>query len=240
VRDDLATLLSERFAARASVPEPSSTSRRPHALPVGLTSLIGRERVIGEVDELLARQDVRLVTLTGPGGIGKTRLALAVAERVAGRFAAGTVFVPLAAVTDASQMFVGVSRALGADLRGAGAPLEALTELLGDVAWLLILDNLEQITGAAGAVDEVLARCRGVMILATSRAVLRLRAEWEYPVSPLPLPPDADTVPPAELASAPAVALFLDRARVVRPDFALTDGNALAVAATWSPRCAGT
>jgi hypothetical protein len=234
VRDDLATLLSERFAASpvaaAAVPPPSprSRGRGPRPLPVGTTSLVRREQAIDEVAELLGQPDVRLVTLTGRGGIGKTRLALAVGERLRDRFGDGTVFVPLAAVTRPEQVLAGIGRALGADL-GIGSPLEALVERLGEDRWLLLLDNLEQVIGVAGDLGELLARCPGVAILATSRTVRRLRAEREYPVPPLLLPADPATVPVEELAASPAVALFVDRARAVRHDFALTPGNAAAV-----------
>ena len=123
---------------------------------------------------------------------------------------------------------------MGAELAGAGSPLEALAEYFGDEAWLLILDNLEQVAGAARDLDALLARCRGVVILATSRTVLGLRAEREYPVPPLPLPATVPAgpagVPLEELMTSPAVALFVDRARAVRPGFALTAGNAAAVA----------
>jgi predicted ATPase len=236
VRDDLATLLSERFAAArpsvadpVSVPPLSATPRRPRPLPVGTTSLVGREQAIDEVAGLLGRSDVRLVTLTGPGGIGKTRLAMAVGERLRGRFGAGTVFVSLAAVTQPELVVGGIARAVGAELAGTSSALEALVEHLGDGPWLLILDNLEQVVDAAGDLDALLARCPGVEILATSRTVLGLRAEREYPVAPLPLPADPAGVPLEELMASPAVALFVDRARAVRHDFALTQGNARAV-----------
>ena len=230
VRDDLATLLSERFAAaRPQVPTSPARSRGPRPLPVGTTSLVGREQAIDEVADLLGQPDMRLVTLTGPGGVGKTRLALAVAERVAGRFSAGTAFVPLATVTQPELVVGGIARAVGAELAGTGSPLEALAEQLGDDRWLLLLDNLEQVIEVAGDLGELLARCGGVVILATSRTVLGLRAEQEYPVPPLPLPADPAGAPVAELASSPAVALFVDRARAVRPDFALTQANTAAV-----------
>jgi predicted ATPase len=197
---------------------------------VSTTSLLGREQAVNEVAGLLERPEVRLVTLTGPGGVGKTRLAVAVGERLRDRFGAGTAFVPLEAVTDSGQVLATIGRAAGADLAGAGAPLEALAETFGDGAWLLVLDNLEQVIQAAPDLGELLARCPGVAMLATSRTVLGLRAEREYPVPPLALPADPDTTSVAELASSPAVALFVDRARAVRPGFALTEGNAEAVA----------
>ena len=127
-------------------------------------------------------------------------------------------------------MLAGVARAVGVELAGTGPPLEALVEFFGDDRWLLILDNLEQVVDAARDIDALLARCPGVVMLATSRTVLGLRAEREYPVPPLPLPADPTGVPTAELAASPAVALFVDRARAARPDFALTERNAAAVA----------
>jgi len=233
VRDDLAVLLSERFAATAGQAAAASSSpagaRRPRPLPVSTTSLLGREQAIDEVAGLLERPEVRLVTLTGPGGVGKTRLAVAVGERLRDRFGAGTAFVPLDAVTDSGQVLAAIGRAAGADLAGAGAPLEALAETFGDGAWLLVLDNLDQVIHAAPDLGDLLARCPGLAILATSRTVLGLRAEREYPVPPLALPADPGTASVAEVAASPAVALFVDRARAVRPGFALTEGNAAAV-----------
>jgi predicted ATPase len=200
-------------------------------LPVSVTSLVGRERAIDEVAGLVERPGVRLVTLTGPGGVGKTRLAVAAGERLRGRFDAGTVFVPLEAVTNPELVLAAIGRMAGADLAGTGSPLEALAETFGDGAWLLILDNLEQVVQAARDLGELLARCPGVTIVATSRTVLGLRAEREYPVPPLALPASvAGGAPTAEGATSPAVALFVDRARAARPGFALTEDNAAAVA----------
>ena len=237
VRDDLAVLLSERFAAAGhpaaaapAQPPPPGGPRAPGRLPVSTTSLIGRERAIGEVARLLRRPGVRLVTLTGPGGVGKTRLAVAVGQRLRDRFGAGTVLVPLEAITDPGLVLAAIGRAAGADLAGTGSPLEALAETFGDGAWLLVLDNLEQVIQAAAGLGELLARCPGLAMLATSRTALGLRAEREYPVPPLPLPAGSGTASVAEAATSPAVALFVDRARAVRPGFALTKGNAEAVA----------
>ncbi len=231
VRDDLAVLLSEQFAAaREPAPAARGSLPGPRPLPIGTTSLLGREEAIDELAGMVVRPTVRLVTLTGPGGIGKTRLAVAVGERLHDRFAAGVVFVPLAAVTDPALVLDGIGRAAGADLSGAGSPLEALAERCGDDAWLLILDNLEQVVEAAADLGELLARCPGVAILATSRTSLGLRGEHEYPVPPLPPPADQDAVPVQRLAVSPAVALFVDRANAVRPGFALTATNAAAVA----------
>jgi predicted ATPase/class 3 adenylate cyclase len=212
---------------RADFPPPRTLDARRDNLPVQLTSFVGRQTEIAEVRRLLDR--ARLVTLSGPGGVGKTRLAVAVAEGLRDRFAAGIVFVPLAAVTRPELALAGIARALGADLAGTRAPLEALEEQLGDDRWLLVLDNLEQVTDVAGDLAELLGRCPGVAVLATSRTVLGLGVEREYPVAPLSLPADSAGVPVEALLASPAVALFVERARAVRGDFALTDRNAWAV-----------
>ena len=231
VRDDLAVLLSERFAAAAPSPAPPrASSRVASALPVSTTSLVGRDQAVDELVALFGRGEARLVTLTGPGGVGKTRLALAVGKRLQARFPAGTVFAPLAAVTRPDLILADIGRAVGADMAGASSPVEALAEQLGDGQWLLILDNLEQVVQAARDLGELLARCDGLDILDTSRTVLGLQAEREYPVPPLPPPEYVAGMPVGELASSPAVALFVDRARAVRPGFTLTEDNAEAVA----------
>ncbi len=231
VRDDLATLLSERFAAgRAAVAEHGAgpPAQCAGGLPVQATSLVGREHAIEDVARLLERPEVRLVTLTGPGGVGKTRLAVAVGQRLWDRFSGSVVFIPLETVAEPEQVVSTIARAVGADLAGSSSRLQAVIERLGDSPWLLILDNLEQARGAARDVDELLARCPEVEILATSRTVLELRAEREYPVHPLAAPPGATSLD--ELAASPSVALFVERARAVRYDFALTERNAAAVA----------
>jgi predicted ATPase len=215
VRDDLAVLLSERFAAagrRGAAAAPPKGARGPRPLPVSTTSLLGREQAIGEVAVLVERPGVRLVTLTGPGGVGKTRLAVAVGERLRDRFGAGTVFVPLEAVTDPGLVLAAVGWGARADLARVGSSVEALAETFGDGAWLLILGNLEQVVPAARDLGELLARCPGLAIVATSRTVLGLRAEQEYPVLPLPLLAGPAAASLADMEASPAVALFVDRA----------------------------
>jgi predicted ATPase len=232
VRDDLAVMLSEGFAA-AGTAAPTSPARRERALrflPVDITSLIGREQAIEDVAGLLELPETRLVTLTGPGGIGKTRLAVAVGERVGDHYPSGAVFVPLAPVDKPELVLVSIGRAVGADMARTQSPLDALVEHFGDTPVLLVLDNLERVVAAARDLDELLVRCPGVKILATSRTVLRLRAEREYPVPALSLPSCRDDLQIEQLASSPAIELFVDRARAVRPDFALTEENARAVA----------
>ena len=235
VRDDLALLLSERFAAANAGPtvrrrpRRAATGGRARSLPVTSTSLIGREQDIVEVSKLLAEPDVRLVTLTGPGGIGKTRLAIAVGEQLDDRYPQGTVFVPLASIAQPELVLPRIAAAVGATIEGVRPPVDVLVEQFAETPTLLVLDNLEQVVGVAPDLDQLLARCPGLEILATSRTVLRLRAEREYPVGPLTVPAFSGPAPIEQLASLPAVQLFVDRAQAVRYDFALTDDNALAV-----------
>ena len=233
VRDDLAHLLSERFSAGAGGPASAPPGPpvpgpvlAPAPLPVSTTSLVGREQAVEDVADLVTRQGRRWVTLTGPGGIGKTRLALAAAERLRDGFSAGTVFVPLAELADPDVVVPRIGWALGADLTGAASPVTALADLLGGDRWLLVLDNLERLVAAGPQLAELLARCPGVAALATSRTVLGVRAEQAYPVPPLSVP---DTADQPHLADSPAVRLFLERARAVRPDFELTTDRAPAV-----------
>jgi predicted ATPase len=239
VRDDLAALLSERFAASSTAPAADTSpdtapdtaapsSSGSGRLPVGTTSLVGRDQAIGEVARLLGQPETRLVTLTGPGGVGKTRLALAVGESLRDRFDE-VVFVPLETATRPEQVLAAIARAVGADLAGTDAPVQVLVDQLTGRRSLLILDNLEQVLDAVGDLDELLLSCPHLSILATSRTVLELRAEHNYPVPPLSLADDP-TVPLETLIASPAVALFVDRAHAVRPGFALTTANAPAVA----------
>ena len=236
VRDDLATLLSERFATTArhddssALPASIVSRRSRRSLPVSSTSLIGRRRDIAEVTNLLETSEVRLVTLTGPGGVGKTRLAIAVGERLDDRDSRRSVFVQLASIAQPDLVLPRIAAAVGATIEGTRPPLDALTEHFEEIPTLLVLDNLEQVVGVAPQLDQLLSSCPGLEILATSRTALRLRAEREYAVGALSVPAFSHRPPITQLASLPAVQLFVDRAQAVRYDFALTEDNALAVA----------
>ena len=231
VREDLATLLSERFAASASRPAPPPAAARVvPSMPVTSTALMGREGDIAAVADLLESPAVRLVTLTGPGGIGKTRLAIAVGEALQERSpSTRAVFVPLASIDVPELVLPRVVAAVGAVVEGTRTPLDVLIEHFADNPSLLVLDNLEQVVAVAPELDHLLTACPVVRILTTSRAVLRLRAEREYTVATLSIP--AFPAPPsiAEASLLPAVQLFVDRAQAVRYDFELTDDNAAAV-----------
>ncbi len=233
VRDDLALLLSERFATpvRSAAPAAAAAadsrgSRR--SWPTPSTSLLGREDDIAELSSLLESPDVRLVTLTGPGGIGKTRLAIAVGAALEGT-GRRTEFVPLASITDPALVLRRVADAVGAPIEGTRSALDTLIEYFPQTPTLLVLDNLEQVAGAATELDQLLTACPDVTILATSRTVLRLRAEREFPVDALTVPASAEPLPLEELAALPAVRLFVDRARAVRHGFTLDGNNAAAV-----------
>ncbi len=208
-------------------PPPASGRRAWEELPRPPTPLVGRDPETAAVRGLLLQEGARLVTLTGPGGVGKTRLALRVAAEAAAGFADGVCFVPLAAVADPGLVPAAVARALGAHEPGDRPVLAALAGLLRDRHLLLVLDNVEQVLAAAPAVAELLAGCPRLAALATSRAALRLSGEREVPVPPLALPDPRSAGDPA---AAEAVRLFVQRAQAARPGFALTDADARAVA----------
>ncbi len=219
----------ERFP-RPATDDSRSSIRHFSPLPLPLTSLLGREREIATACTLLTRPEVRFLTLTGTGGVGKTRLALAIAAEMQGSFADGVCFVSLAPITDAAFVLPTIVQAFGLQGSSILEPLELLKAMLRERHLLLLLDNFEQVIAAAPLLGKLLAACPHLTLLVTSREVLHVRGEREFSVPPLSLPdpqhlPDAETL---ELYG--AVALFLVRAREVQPTFALTPGNAQLVA----------
>jgi predicted ATPase/class 3 adenylate cyclase len=200
-----------------------SLDARPNNLPTQLTSFVGREHEVAEVVRLM--QTARLVTLTGPGGTGKTRLSLQVAAETAADQADGATFVALSTITDPDLVTSAIATTLGLPDAG-GRPLrDRLVDQLRDRQHLLVLDNFEQVAAAAPLLSDLLREAPRLRILVSSRVALRISGEQEYPVPPLELPTGPD-----EIAANEAVRLFVERARAVRPDFELDDSNAGAVA----------
>jgi predicted ATPase/DNA-binding CsgD family transcriptional regulator len=201
------------------------------SLPQPLTRLIDRHQESAEIAALLQRNEVRLLTLIGPGGVGKTRLALHVAESTRSTFADGVVFVDLAPIRDPSLVPKTIVHALDTRHTDTQPPMETLREVLHRLQLLLILDNFEQVVDAAPVLTDLLKDCPDLKILVTSRVTLRVSGERQYPVSPLAAP-DATLLPShQDIMEFSAVQLFFDRAQQIRPSFGMTDGTAEAVAA---------
>jgi predicted ATPase/class 3 adenylate cyclase/DNA-binding CsgD family transcriptional regulator len=201
----------------------------PNNLPVQPTSFLGREHEVAAIADLLSRSEVRLVTLTGPGGTGKTRLALQVTADVSERFKNGVFFVNLAPVSDPALVVPTIAETLAIREGSGQALLSHLVEELRPQQLLLLLDNFEQVVSAAEQVAALLIACPRLKVLVTSREVLHVRAEHEFPVPPLAVP-DPDHLPDlATLSQQAAVALFLQQAQATKPAFQLTDTNARAI-----------
>jgi non-specific serine/threonine protein kinase len=229
------SLVTETMPAGTNIDRPTPPAFRDPdwlgaPLPTQLTSFVGRQQEIAAVTELLRRLDVRLVTLTGPGGVGKTRLALRVASGMVEAFPDGVAFVSLAAISDPAHVASAIARAIEPAESGDRAPLQRLTSVLRTVHVLLVLDNFEQVIEAAPFVAELLAGCPGLSVLVTSRAPLHISGEYEFPVEPMPVPDPGNLPGVAELALYGAVDLFAQRAVAVRQDFAIQESNAAAIA----------
>ncbi len=228
--DERTTLLA---AARPVLWEPTPAAQETRsrvALPAPLTRLIGRETELRTLQDRLQDDGVRLLTLTGPGGVGKTRLALRVAQELPPRFTDAVVFVPLASVTDATFVPSAVAQALGVREHGDRPIGERVVAALRDRQSLLVLDNFEHVLSAATFVVDLLGACPALTILVTSRTTLGVSGEHRFPVLPMPLPDRATTVTTTALCQVDAVQLFVARAHAALPSFTLTDENAGAVA----------
>ena len=203
---------------------------RPNNLPLQPTPLIGREKEVGAAKTLLSRDDVRLVTLTGPGGTGKTRLALQVVADSIDEFSGGVWFVNLAPVSEPGLVVSTIAQTLGVMEAGGRLLVESLKDYLGDKEVLLLLDNFEQVVEARTQVVELLSAAPRLKVLITSRVALQVRGEREWPVPPLSLPDPAHLPPIERLNQYEAVSLFIERATDIKPDFRVTNENAPAVA----------
>ena len=201
----------------------------PH-LPIQPTPFIGREKEVDAVHHLFLREDVRLVTLTGPGGVGKTRMALHVAEQLRAHFADGVWFVSLAPISDPDLVIPTIAQTLGLWEAGERSLLEQLQVFLRERQVLLLLDNFEQVVRAAMHVANLLTICSHLKVLVTSREVLHVRAEREFPVPTLSLPDPKRLPDLVALSQYEAVALFIQRAQAARPEFQVTKANAPVVA----------
>ncbi len=227
IANDLALLLTERFTRTPTTP----TDPRLPPLPRPRSRLIDREQELAQARAQLMRQDVGLVTLTGPGGVGKTRLALEVAAELAPQFAVGAAFISLASLTDPTLVLPTVARGLGLTETGTEGVLnERLLEYLRPREVLLVLDNTEHlIATTAPLAAQALSLAPRLKLLVTSREPLRVRDEQIVPVQPLALPDPAQVPDLANLAETPSVALFVERAREANPAFALTADNAATI-----------
>jgi predicted ATPase/DNA-binding XRE family transcriptional regulator len=216
--------LTESAFIAAARPAPAQ-----HSLPGYLTGLLGRQDDVKTVCDLLRRATVRALTLTGPGGVGKTRLAVQVAAELADLFPDGVAFVPLAPLRDAALIPAAIAQVLGVGETGDLPLFESLATALRTQRLLLVLDNYEHLLAGATLVADLLERCPSVKVLCTSRTRLRLRGEHAFPVQPLPVPAHGLVADPDAAAAWPAVVLFVERAQAVQPGFALTLENLEAV-----------
>ena len=215
----------------ASFPPLATVRQATATLPARVAEIVGRATELANIESLLSDRSNRLVTLTGPGGTGKTTLAVRVAETMESRYANGAAFVDLSNARDANSVMAEIARALGLDDVVERPLLDEISSQLRGQEVLLVLDNLEQVTEAAGMIAQLLLHCSGLTVLATSRETLHVRAERVLQIAPLSAPPpDAHVQTATEIGRYEAVQLFVDRARSVRPEFDLTDDNAPVVA----------
>ena len=223
VADDLVVLLTERFAASATPPVEPSLSEMLTPPPRPPTRLIGRDDEVRELLNILAAPDSRVVTIVGPGGIGKSRLALEVARQANDRFSDGIAYVEFAAITEPALVLPTIAKALGIQERTGGSIETQLQNRLAHARMLIVLDNLEQLSEAAAHIAEVVSKTDALQLLVTSRRMLHIRAEHVFALDPL-------EVPAADGSITPAVELFVEQARRFRPNYQPNDEDMAAIA----------
>jgi predicted ATPase/DNA-binding CsgD family transcriptional regulator/transcriptional regulator with XRE-family HTH domain len=216
--------------ARPSEHEGTRASLWHSTLPMPLTAFVGREREIEALVALMQNTSARLLTLTGPGGVGKTRLALSLAAAVADTFADGVCFVSLAPISDPEQVLPAIAQALGLWEVGNHPLMDHVRDFLREKYLLLLLDNFEQVAAASPHMAALALSCPSLRLLITSRAALHLSGEYEFPVPPLPTPDLTQLPEPQVLAQVAAVQLFVERAHAILPAFELTEANARTIA----------
>ncbi|MCG3118069.1 MAG: Serine/threonine-protein kinase PknD [bacterium] len=226
----LADLQALQGTASLATPVAKTPNPRCGSLPVPSTPLLGREQELAALTQLLLRDEVRLITLTGPGGTGKTRLGLQAAANLNAAFTDGTFFVSLAANTEAKLVLSTIAEAFGVFENPVRSVSEGVIAHLREKNLLLLLDNFEQVVAATPVIADLLAACPQLKILVTSRTVLHLTGEQEFPVSPLATPDPKRSLPFAALTQYAAITLFTQRAVAVKPDFTLNQENAATVA----------
>ena len=235
--DALELTEDERAALFAVVPKrgdrgsPAPSVMPQPALPVPATPLVGRERELAEVADLLRQPEVRMLTLTGTGGVGKTRLAIDVAQDAADLFSDGVAFVALAPLNDLTLVIPTIARSLGLREEQGQSAGDVVCSHLREKRLLLVLDNFEHLLEAAAEVVHLIEGCPDLVVLTTSRAPLRVRGEQEYPVSPLALPLSTHNPTQEEILGSPSGRLFVERARATSPSFEVATENAASVAA---------
>jgi predicted ATPase/DNA-binding XRE family transcriptional regulator len=229
--EDDRAVLAESMPGRSRPASASPAATPAPPLPSVPTTLIGREQELADVTRLLTTEPTRLLTLTGPGGVGKTRLALEVAQCLSAAYQGRIRFVPLAPLSDPDLVLPTVAQAFGVAQAGTTTSSELLATFLAGHRWLLVLDNAEHVLSFVPGLAELLMSCPTLVVLVTSRAPLRIRAEHEYPLRPLQVPDLSHLPTVAEVEHISSVQLFVERAQAAAPSFTLTQANCAAVAA---------